>query len=109
MTTVAKRSIRECVDYINSRLEANIQQGEKQALCVIAEKLLMNSNMYAGFSNNYWTKQGYREWMESGQPEGPEKKKFIIGPIAAETDPDGRDQNLVMDLQGEYSRTYGYK
>ncbi len=101
--TKAKQSIIETKEYINKRLKSAIPQAEKITLCVVLEQLLMAANMYAGFNNNYWLDQGYKEWCENGKPEGPEKMKFIIGPSATE------DPNFISATEGEYSRTYWCK
>lgn len=108
MTTIrkpskAKQSIIETTEYINRRLKSAIPQSEKVTLCVVLEQLLMTANMYAGFNNNYWLEQGYKEWREAGQPEGPDKKKFIVGPCATE------DPEFISTIKGEYSRTYWCK
>lgn len=54
---------------------------EKQGICTLVESVLMSANAYRGFNYNYyWHDTGCKEWRAAGEPEGPEKDKYIYGP-----------------------------
>lgn len=58
---------------------------ERSLLQAITEKLLMSTNSYRGFNYLYWSAQGFNEWMEAGEPDFPEKDKYIYGPSGDRT------------------------
>lgn len=37
----------------------------------------MEAKEYNGFRYLYWSKQGFEEWKEAGEPGFPEKNKYI--------------------------------
>lgn len=71
-----------------------ISQGEKQGICCLLESILQKADVYNGFNNLYWLSIGCTEWHEVGEPDFPEKNRFIYGP-EGENGP-----------WGEYSRFY---
>ncbi len=87
---------------INHLLSTKIPQYTKQKLCIILEKMLMDTKSYNGFKYLYWSKYGCLDWEEAKlkavYKDVP--KEFITGP-----DDDGKSE-FVSDIQGEYSRFY---
>jgi hypothetical protein len=87
---------------INHLLSTRIPQSTKQKLCIIVEKMLMDTKSYDGFKYLYWNKYGCLDWQEAKQ-KGVYKdvpKEFILGP-------DNNDKpDFISDIQGEYSRLY---
>ena len=53
----------------------------KSGICVFIEHILRNANCYAGYNDTYWMKQGCKEWIAAGEPDFPEKDKYIFGPL----------------------------
>ena len=64
----------------------------KAGIAIMIELILMSTNNYRGFQYNYWNDKGYKEWHDAGEPNFPEKDKYIYGPK-------GKDN-------AEYDRTY---
>jgi hypothetical protein len=87
---------------INHLLSTRIPQATKQKLCIILEKMLMDTKSYNGFKYLYWSKYGCLDWEEAKQ-KGVYKhvpEQFIYGP-----DNTGKS-DFVSDIQGEFSRMY---
>jgi hypothetical protein len=52
----------------------------KSGLCIALEHVLQQTGQYKGYNDNYWQEKGFREWLAAGQPDFPEKDRFIYGP-----------------------------
>jgi len=65
---------------------------EKRGVACLLEHVLHSTDNYKGFNWNYWLAIGFQEWQDAGEPNFPEKDKYIYGPIGKEL--------------GEYDRTY---
>lgn len=52
-------------------------QDTKSALCTALEKVLMDTGNYKGFQNIYWSDIGCTLWRDAGEPDFPEKQKFL--------------------------------
>src|SRR5688572_12893022 len=105
------------VEHCNELLASPIPQSAKRDICTMVESLLMGSDTYQGFDNIYWSRQGCNEWYEAGQPDFPEKNKYIIGPEGDKNKPgfekiNGQNVFVCPDFvsadQGEYARFYLY-
>lgn len=87
---------------INDMLGTRIPQSTKQKLCILMEKLLVETKSYQGFKYLYWNRYGHDDWQEA-KLKGVYKhvpQEFITGP-----DDTGK-QDFISDIQGEYSRMY---
>lgn len=49
----------------------------KMGICVMIEKILFQTDNYAGFNYVEWMNGGYERWIEAGEPEGSEKFQFM--------------------------------
>ena len=87
---------------INDMLQSRIPQSTKQKLCIIMEKLLMETKNDQGFKYLYWNRFGRLDWDEA-------KSKAVYKDIPKEyiTGPDDTGKpDFVSDIQGEFSRVY---
>ena len=87
---------------VNDMLATNIPQSTKQKLCILVEKMLMETKNYEGFKYLYWSRFGCNDWQDAKE-KGNYKvipQEYIIGPDAT----NGLD--FPSDIQGEYSRRY---
>lgn len=87
---------------INDLLRSKLPQSAKQKLCIMIEKLLMETKSDSTYKYLYWSKYGQLDW-ESEKTNNFYKeipKSFIYGP-----DYDGKPE-FVSDIQGEFSRYY---
>lgn len=87
---------------INDMLQSRIPQSTKQKLCIIMEKLLMETKSDQGFKYLYWNRFGKLDWDEA-------KTKAVYKDIPKEyiTGPDDTGKpDFVSDIQGEFSRIY---
>lgn len=87
---------------INDMLQSRIPQSTKQKLCIIMEKLLMETKSDQGFKYLYWNRYGRLDWDEA-------KSKAVYKDIPKEyiTGPDDTGKpDFVSDIQGEFSRIY---
>ena len=75
MATIELNSFRVFVN----RLLANprISQKEKEAYCYLLEYYLREAKEYCGFKYLYWMDKGCKEWKAAGEPEFPEKSKYL--------------------------------
>lgn len=66
---------------INQRLASpNRTREERMALAGVLEAALVEARRYRGFNSVHWLQEGgYDAWVAAGQPDFPEKKKFIHG------------------------------
>ena len=64
---------------IGNELLANekLSQEIKKGICTLIEKTLLEHNSYRGFNYSYWINGGYDQWIKDGQPDFPEKEKYI--------------------------------
>ena len=69
-------------DKINHMLSLPLKQHSKEtkaALCTLLEDILHQSNNYHGFQYNIWDNGGYEAWKAAGEPDFPEKEKYLTG------------------------------
>ncbi len=76
--------VQKLKDYANEQLARTDEFADtkfKAGICVMIEHFLIHTGNYHGYNDQYWLKQGYKEWEEAGKPETwPEKDKYIYGP-----------------------------
>jgi|ERR1035437_3652697 hypothetical protein len=68
--------------YVNDQLQRTDSEATddfKNGMCLALERILHGSDCYRGFNYLYWLKGGCDEWTNAGQPDFPEKDKFIYG------------------------------
>lgn len=71
----------EILETCNKQLRSGEWSDEqKKMICLVLEDLLHKADVYAGFNDNYWLAIGCTEWHENGEPNFPEKEKYIYGP-----------------------------
>lgn len=49
----------------------------KAGICIGVERVLHDSGNYKGYNNTYWLETGFALWNKAGQPDFPEKNKYI--------------------------------
>ncbi len=50
----------------------------KSGICIIIERILLDTGNYKGFNYNLWSKDGGSEqWFKDGEPDFPEKNKYL--------------------------------
>ena len=69
----------------------------KSGVAVMLQRVLFDTNNYNGYQHLYWDKQGYQEWVAAGEPDFPEKYKYIYG---------GEGKTLEDFKDREYNRRY---
>ena len=72
----------EFKNYVNEQLARTDEFANKEfkaGLCVALGTVLMKSNNYEGFNYNYWNEKGWKEWRNAGEPDFPEKNKYLYG------------------------------
>ena len=87
---------------VNDLLQTKIPQSTKMKLCILVEKMLMETKSYEGFKYLYWNRYGHLDWDEA-KTKGVYKevpREFLYGP-----DDTGKP-DFVSDIQGEFSRYY---
>lgn len=86
----------------NDLLQTKIPQSTKQKLCILVEKLLMETKSYQGFKYLYWNRYGNLDWDVAKQKAVYKEipKEYLYGP-----DDTGKP-DFVSDIQGEFSRYY---
>ena len=70
------------VDWANKQLartDDDANQGFKSGIFTMMNKILLDANCYQGYNYNYWMEKGADEWFAAGEPNFPEKDKFIYG------------------------------
>lgn len=87
---------------INDMLQSKLPQSTKQKLCIMMEKLLMETKSDQGFKHLYWNRYGKLDWDSAKQTAVYKDipREFIYGP-----DDTGKP-DFVSDIQGEFSRYY---
>jgi len=89
---MAKRktmNVNQIIDEANkhlARTDDGATQEFKIGVAVLLERILHNTGNYEGYNHNYWLKQGFKEWQDAGEPDFPEKNKYIYGPDGGEYD-----------------------
>jgi hypothetical protein len=76
-------NVEDFKNWINKQLERTDPYADdkfKAALCSVLEYALKMANRYKGYNDNYWLKAGFDEWRNAGEPDFPEKEKYIYGP-----------------------------
>jgi hypothetical protein len=87
---------------VNDMLSTRIPQSTKQKLCILVEKMLMETKSYEGFKYLYWSRYGCLDWEEAKQ-----KAVYKVVPYEYIIGPDANDSpDFTSDIQGEYSRRY---
>lgn len=70
--------VSELKDKVNAMLARDsLNQKAKSALCTLIEDVLMETDNYRGFNDIYWMDKGFDEWKAAGEPDFPEKQKFL--------------------------------
>lgn len=92
-TRIDLAEIKNQLAAMNDLLESGIPQEQKAKICTAVESLLCSVDCYSGFNYLYWLREGFEKWQDSGEPDFPEKLRFIVG--------DGSEPH-----HGEYSRVY---
>lgn len=72
-------------NWINQQLKScdeSIHDKHKEGFCITIEHVLYKTERYKGYTDNYWIKNGFREWMAAGEPDFPERYKYYYGPTA---------------------------
>jgi hypothetical protein len=87
-------AIEQAAKKLNTILAEDCPQSVKAGICTTIEAMLSAADCYDGYGNLYWRETGFRDWQEAGEPEFPEKMRYIIGP-----------ENGGPST-GEYSRVY---
>lgn len=104
MTKGEHESLVRLVSDMNDLLGMPIPQYAKATICTAIERTLMDHRAYSGYNNRYWLNRGFTEWNDAGQPGGPAKEKYIVGPAGANNR--HHSSPLSSNDQGEYSRQY---
>lgn len=74
-------NVQQMKDWVNKQLarkDDTATDQYKEGLCEAIEHILMESNSYEGYTNNYWQEQGRDEWHAAGTPKYCDE--FIYGP-----------------------------
>jgi len=50
---------------------------QRKIIQSFVEAILMDTGNYKGLNYNYWLDKGYDEWIAAGQPDFPEKYKYL--------------------------------
>jgi len=58
----------------------------KAGVCVILERILMDTGNYDGFNYNLWNNGGWAQWQKDGEPEGQEKEKYMYSKFGGQYD-----------------------
>ena len=59
----------------------------KAGVCVMIERILMNTGNYNGYNYNLWTNGGgLEQWYKDGEPDFPEKEKYLYSKFGREYD-----------------------
>lgn len=70
--------VSELKDKVNGMLAKDtLDQKAKASLCSLIEDVLMETDNYRGFNDIYWMDKGFDEWKAAGEPDFPEKQKFM--------------------------------
>ena len=59
------------------RTDEYATQEFKAGICTGLERVLHDSGNYNGFNHNYWNATGFKAWLAAGEPDFPEKNKYI--------------------------------
>jgi hypothetical protein len=75
--TVEVANIRMDINKILAEDESKVSEETKKELCFFLERLLLDTGNYHGYNNVDWLKGGFNRWWNEGQPDFPEKQKYI--------------------------------
>jgi hypothetical protein len=108
MAKLRKQISIETLDYVtttlNDLLSTNMPQSSKRRICLILERLLVETKNYKGYKYLYYSKCGHEEWTNHKStltnPPHVIPEEFLYGPDC------GNDMNFVSDTQGKFSRRY---
>jgi len=58
-----------------------LTKDERRGVAFLIEELLHQARRYQGFGYVYWLNEGgFKAWQAAGEPDWPEKEKFVYGP-----------------------------
>ena len=69
-------------EYVNkqlARVDEFATEAFKAGLSLSLQEVLMRSGNYQGFNYIYWNERGGKEWHDAGEPDFPEKDKYLYG------------------------------
>ncbi len=49
----------------------------KKGVCIMIERILMDTGNYNGYNYNIWNNGGCEAWQKDGKPDFPEKEKYM--------------------------------
>ena len=55
-------------------------KASRKMLQTFVKSLLFDAQCYRGYNYLYWESIGYKEWCDAGQPDYPQKYRYIYGP-----------------------------
>ena len=71
-------NVAEIKKFANEQLADGRNSDEhRRGIISMLEKILHATGNYEGFNYNYWNKTGFELWQKAGEPDFPEKNKFI--------------------------------
>jgi hypothetical protein len=76
-------NVEDFKQWVNQQLERTDNFADdkfKAGLCSAVEHVLQTANRYHGYTDNNWIRTGYQEWLAAGQPDYPDKDKYVYGP-----------------------------
>lgn len=82
-TTKNTLKIAAIKEWINKQLERTDEFADdkfKAGMCHVLEHILTKANRYHGYTDNYWIRTGYHDWLAAGEPGYPEKEAYVYGP-----------------------------
>lgn len=76
------KTLQTAVDQANQYLRESPddRKAERLAIHNFVAHLLMEARSYRGFQYLYWADKGYNAWKLAGEPDFPEKDRYIYGP-----------------------------
>ncbi len=60
-----------------ARKDAEATEEFKKGVCVMIERILINTKNYNGYNYNLWSNGGFDAWQKAGEPDFPEKEKYM--------------------------------
>jgi len=60
-----------------ARKDADATTDFKKGVCVLIERILMDTGNYNGYNYNLWNNGGFTQWQKDGEPDFPEKNKYM--------------------------------
>lgn len=77
------------LDYANKQLARRDEHATrefKMGVCALLEHVLMGTDNYRGYNYNLWVNGGCDEWVRAGEPDFPEKERFMYSEHGGEFD-----------------------